>query len=99
MKIDFDAAITNLKGETLNERGEKFRIVPDGTAAQDGDDKMTLGFVAMTALNHGIMEEKNFKKATARYDIMKKAYGTAGGGVQEVSAADVVLIQEQLVKV
>ena len=56
---------------------------------RSGGDRLSLGYVCATALNAGSREEKDFKKACARAELIDRIYGKDGArGAQEVERVD-----------
>lgn len=101
MQIDFNAAITDLRGrqfvvDGLDQIGTR---QPDQAELPAGLDPLTLGYACYRALNTGMLDEKDWKKFTERYKLMTRLYGDNGGGVQDVSVQDVAELQKLLPKV
>lgn len=99
MKINFETAITDLRGRPMDENGRVYVPPAEGAEPKDGCALMTLGLVCYTALNAGMMDEKSYAKSRERYEIMLKVYGSAGGGEQDISAKQVTLLQDLIAKV
>lgn len=102
MKINFETAITDLRGRQLDEHGRVYAPPTppaEGEKPADGPEPMTLGLVCYTALNAGMMDEKSYAKSRERYELMIRLYGSAGGGEQDVIAKQVTLLQDLIAKV